>query len=58
MSKTNCFLPSRGFCLNLRVRIVKSLMAATDGVAIEDAGRRLEPWSKSDQRKPKWLEPK
>merc|ERR1719401_725990 len=28
MSKTNCFLPRKGFCLNLRVRIVKSLMAA------------------------------
>merc|ERR1719229_2227125 len=27
MSKTNCLLPSRGFCLNLRVRTVKSLIA-------------------------------
>merc|ERR1719229_1307059 len=27
MSRTNCFLPRRGFCLNLRVRMVKSLMA-------------------------------
>merc|ERR1719215_726200 len=26
MSKTNCFLPSRGFCLNFRVRMVKSLI--------------------------------
>merc|ERR1740130_1451883 len=24
MSRTNCFLPKSGFCLNLRVRIVKS----------------------------------
>merc|ERR1719436_1114630 len=27
MSKTNCFLPSSGFVLNLRVRMVNSLMA-------------------------------
>merc|ERR1719442_390036 len=28
MSKTNCFLPSKGFCLNFRVRMVKSLIAS------------------------------
>merc|ERR1719343_656421 len=28
MSRTNCFLPSRGFCLNFRVRMVKSLIAS------------------------------
>merc|ERR1719401_2085470 len=28
MSSTNCFLPSKGFCLNLRVRIVNSNIAA------------------------------
>merc|ERR1740123_157119 len=29
MSRTNCFLPSKGFCLNFRVRMVKSLMVPT-----------------------------
>merc|ERR1719199_431140 len=27
MSRTNCLRPSRGFCLNLRVRMVNSGMA-------------------------------
>merc|ERR1719507_195637 len=31
MSSTNCRLPSKGFCLNLRVRTVKSPMASTQG---------------------------
>merc|ERR1719222_1573465 len=50
MSKTNCLLPSKGFCLNLRVRTVKSLIAANapvlelvrqgDSVSQADLGRR------------------
>merc|ERR1719507_697677 len=31
MSRTNCHLPNNGFCLNLRVRTVKSPMASTPG---------------------------
>merc|ERR1740120_87080 len=29
MSRTNCFLPNKGFCLNLRVRMVKSPIASS-----------------------------
>merc|ERR1719494_527100 len=48
MSRTNCFLPSNGFCLNFRVRTVKSLMAAGDarGRTAAKVGGPLEPnWS-------------
>merc|ERR1719327_2393717 len=32
MSRTNCLRPSKGFCLNLRVRTVNSdIAAAADG---------------------------
>merc|ERR1719507_812476 len=31
MSRTNCLLPKSGFCLNLRVRTVKSPMVAEGG---------------------------
>merc|ERR1719469_463326 len=36
MSKTNCLLPSKGFCLNFLVRMVNSTMA--DGGAPERIG--------------------
>merc|ERR1719382_1479565 len=38
MSKTNCLRPRSGFCLNLRVRIVKSLIAAA-AADLRAAGR-------------------
>merc|ERR1719188_1533329 len=40
MSRTNCLLPSKGFCLNFRVRIVKSLIACREGLLRWDGGRR------------------
>merc|ERR1719184_614368 len=40
MSRTNCFLPRSGFCLNFRVRIVNSLMATDTEHAAEDGGDR------------------
>merc|ERR1719188_2615421 len=48
MSNTNCFLPNRGFCLNLRVRIVKSLMMAGAFAGGRTAGQC---------RAPEWLKP-
>merc|ERR1719277_1894727 len=41
MSSTNCFLPRRGFCLNLRVRAVKSLMALGEAARLRSGGLRL-----------------
>merc|ERR1719436_23337 len=39
MSRTNCLLPNSGFCLNLRVRIVKSLMAS-GGLGLASVAQR------------------
>merc|ERR1719223_645079 len=38
MSKTNCLLPNRGFCLNFLVRMVNSTMA-DGGRCRSDLGR-------------------
>merc|ERR1719220_2532263 len=45
MSRTNCFLPSKGFCLNFRVRMVKSPVIASDAAlgSPEDAGEEERP---------------
>merc|ERR1719408_275406 len=50
MSRTNCLRPSKGFCLNLRVRTVNSDIAAAANGRRQDRGteggalpERLEP---------------
>merc|ERR1719401_230982 len=53
MSSTNCFLPSNGFCLNLRVRMVNSLIV--DAKATVLTVHVNEPYQ--NDLEPKWLEP-
>merc|ERR1719491_1972554 len=58
MSRTNCLLPSSGFCLNLRVRMVNSGMAeglGARGRGLECRCARVNPWPLALE--PKWLEP-
>merc|ERR1719238_658354 len=61
MSSTNCFLPNNGFCLNLRVRIVKSPIVNTrpngqDLYSDAASAIRLEPkWLRLDDVQHKLL---